>query len=104
MSKERDVLIRTTITAIALGAGLLYKVINKRLNSTGVTGSGHTTKLSYYEVLGVRRNASKQEIKAAYHNKVKMYHPDKVASMGPEFQELAEKKMREINEAYEQLK
>ena len=29
-----------------------------------------------------------------------MYHPDKVSSMGPEFNEIAERKSKEINRAY----
>jgi curved DNA-binding protein CbpA len=33
-----------------------------------------------------------------------MYHPDKVAGLAPEFQVLAEKRMKEINAAYELLK
>jgi DnaJ-domain-containing protein 1 len=33
-----------------------------------------------------------------------MYHPDKVAGLGHEFQELADKKMRELNAAYETLR
>jgi curved DNA-binding protein CbpA len=33
----------------------------------------------------------------------KLYHPDKVAFLAPEFRELAERKMKEINAAYQQL-
>jgi DnaJ-domain-containing protein 1 len=33
-----------------------------------------------------------------------MYHPDKVASLAPEFQALAEQRMKEINAAYSLLK
>jgi DnaJ-domain-containing protein 1 len=32
-----------------------------------------------------------------------MYHPDKVAGLGPEFGELAERRMKEINAAYAEL-
>jgi len=34
----------------------------------------------------------------------KKYHPDKVASLGDEFKELAERKFKDINEAYEFFK
>ncbi len=57
-----------------------------------------------YEILGVRRDASLDEIRAAYQQKVQQYHPDKVASMGPELRDVAERRTKEINAAYELLK
>ncbi|CCJ33111.1 MULTISPECIES: J domain-containing protein [Caloramator] len=54
-----------------------------------------------YEVLGVSRNASIDDIKKAYRELVKKYHPDKYQD-NP-LRELAEEKLREINEAYEFL-
>jgi DnaJ like chaperone protein len=56
------------------------------------------------KILGVSENASETEISAAYHRLAQMYHPDKVTGLGPEFQTLADKRMREINAAYEALK
>lgn len=54
-----------------------------------------------YEVLGLREGASEDEIKKAYREMVKKYHPDQYQS-NP-LSELAEEKLREINEAYEYL-
>lgn len=54
-----------------------------------------------YEVLGVNKNASMDEIKAAYKELVKKYHPDKYQN-NP-LSSLAEEKMQEINEAYDTL-
>lgn len=54
-----------------------------------------------YEVLGIKQGASETEIKAAYRNLVKKYHPDK--HQDNPLSELAEEKLREINEAYEML-
>ena len=59
---------------------------------------------SPYEVLGVNPGASQEEISAAYRRLVRQYHPDKVADLGPEFRELAEQRMKEINAAYQSLK
>ena len=54
-----------------------------------------------YEVLGVGRNASEDEIKSAYRNLAKKYHPDKYA--GTDLADLANEKMQEINEAYDTI-
>lgn len=54
-----------------------------------------------YEILGIKEGASQEEIKKAYHKQVKKYHPDK--HQDNPLYELAEEKLREINEAYEYL-
>ena len=54
-----------------------------------------------YEVLGVKRGATPDEIKKAYRNLVKQYHPDRYKD-NP-LSNLAEEKLREVNEAYEML-
>lgn len=54
-----------------------------------------------YEVLGVSENASDEEIKKAYKELVKKYHPDKYQN-NP-LADLAEEKLQEINEAYDIL-
>ena len=54
-----------------------------------------------YEVLGLNPNATDEEIKAAYHELVKKYHPDKYQD-NP-LAELAGEKLREVNEAYDTL-
>ncbi|MBI5507357.1 MAG: DnaJ domain-containing protein [Deltaproteobacteria bacterium] len=58
---------------------------------------------SPYEVLGVARTASTEEIRAAYQRLVRQYHPDKVAGMGPEIIAVAEARTKEINAAYDAL-
>ena len=52
----------------------------------------------------MRAGAGMDEISAAFRRAAQMYHPDKVATLGPEFRELAERRMKEINAAYEELK
>lgn len=56
-----------------------------------------------YEILGVPPQASQSEIRSAYRRLAGQYHPDKVAHLGKEFQELAEKRFKEIQNAYERL-
>ena len=52
------------------------------------------------EILKVTPDASHEEIQAAYRKAVQQYHPDKVAHLGDELQELAKKKFVQIQEAY----
>ncbi len=54
-----------------------------------------------YEVLGVSRGADQAEIKKAYRELVQKYHPDKYA--GNPLEDLAQEKMKEINEAYDAI-
>jgi hypothetical protein len=56
-----------------------------------------------YEVLGVARGASIDEIKNAYRKLANKYHPDKVDHLGDEFRVLAEQRFKEIQEAYQEL-
>jgi molecular chaperone DnaJ len=55
------------------------------------------TKRDYYEILGVDRGASPEEIKKAYRNLCLRYHPDRVP---PQQKKEAEEKFKEISEAY----
>ena len=57
-------------------------------------------KRDYYEVLGINRNASADEIKKAYRNLALKYHPDRVSA---DKKKEAEEKFKEISEAYEVL-
>ncbi|MDD4182921.1 MAG: molecular chaperone DnaJ [Candidatus Omnitrophica bacterium] len=56
-----------------------------------------STQRDYYEILGVKKTASVEDIKRAYRQLVMQYHPDRVA---PEKKKEAEEKFKELSEAY----
>ena len=70
----------------------------------GGTPAGEIGEDKYYAILGLSSGADFSEIKGAYRKLSMQYHPDKVAHLGEEFREVAEEKMKEINNAYEYLK
>jgi DnaJ-domain-containing protein 1 len=72
--------------------------------SEGRPGSeGVSTPKDPYRVLGVEPDASEEEVKRAYRKLAGKYHPDKVLHLGEEFRVLAEKRFKEIQEAYQRV-
>lgn len=60
-------------------------------------------KRDYYEVLGVSKNATPEELKKAYRKLALEHHPDRVAKLGDDVRRAAEKKFQEINAAKERI-
>ena len=58
---------------------------------------------SAYKILEIERSASVSEIKSAYREMVKKYHPDKLQHMDEAYRKGAEDKFRKVQEAYEQI-
>ena len=88
---------------------------NKKINEEKEKYSKNKTRNSYdnasdkknemnidyaFKILNISSNSSIDEVKTAYKQKIKEYHPDRVASLGKELQVLAEQKTQEINECY----
>ena len=66
-------------------------------------GDGEMTPEEARSILGVFETASREEIRAAFHEQMKKYHPDRVHNLGEEFRQIAEQKSKLINRAYEIL-
>ena len=64
------------------------------------TNSASSSQPSWYEVLKVPETATLEDIRSAYKILIAQYHPDKVATLGDEIKILAERKAKEINNAY----
>ena len=59
--------------------------------------------LDPYEVLGADHGEGFEEIRRRYKEKLLQYHPDRVLHLGREFQEIAERKTKEITEAFQKI-
>lgn len=90
--------------------------IGSRLNREEESNTSNANKQPYFgsgedtmpqerpwEILGVIEGASPTEIKRAYRARMKEYHPDLVANLGPDLRALAQQKTRDINNAYDVL-
>ena len=58
---------------------------------------------NYYDILGVKKDASKDDIRRTFKKLSVKYHPDKHINDSEEDKKKAEEKFKEINEAYETL-
>ncbi|MCP4630689.1 MAG: DnaJ domain-containing protein [bacterium] len=74
---------------------------NSRGHRTGASASMHWDP---YRILEIEKGASQEEIKHAFRQLAGKYHPDKVEYLGDEFKALAEKRFKDIQQAYEELK
>jgi hypothetical protein len=75
-------------------------------NASGDHGYGRDSPNQWdpYRILGIDRGASQEDVKHAFRQLAGKYHPDKVEHLGEEFRALAEKRFKEIQKAYDELK
>jgi len=57
-----------------------------------------------YAILGVAPSAGNDELEQAYRKRMSEYHPDRVASAAKEIRDMADRRAREINQAYDRIK
>ena len=107
----------TEIAVVVFGLIVGYWVVSKLFLGTPPAAAGpkaadepkaqeapsaaeDATGAPWHQVLGVSPLATMDEIRAAYKSLLGQYHPDKVATLGNDLRELAEKKSKEITGAY----
>jgi len=75
-------------------------------NAFGDHGYGRDSSNQWdpYRILDIDRGASQEDVKHAFRRLAGKYHPDKVEHLGEEFRALAEKRFKEIQKAYDELK
>ena len=98
-------------TALAQGIGAFRGLMRRGLEGSKAEHQTiknqflrKTPEFSPYKIFDLPESATKEEIKKKYRDLCKEHHPDKVIHLGPEFKEIAEQKMREINRAYDEFK
>ena len=57
-----------------------------------------------YDILGVAEGAKEEEIKAAFRERIKKFHPDRLTHLDDDFKKLARQKTQRLNAAYQLLK
>lgn len=98
----------TSVVCILVGYWVVGSFLHRAEPEKSETDSGpsqtndgaRSRELVWFEVLGVSAGATQEEIHAAYKKLISQYHPDKVASLGPDLRALAEEKSKLINSAY----
>ncbi len=82
----------------------VYREKITRKNERRYQAESNTSQIDFfYSVLGLEKNASLEEVKAAYRRLVKLTHPDRFAKESPEVQKQMSEKFREIQTAYESI-
>lgn len=71
--------------------------------NSGSTYRSHTLDEDY-KILGISPSASDDEVKKAYREMAKKYHPDRVAHLGDEMRKQAEAKFAKLSDAYDNIK
>lgn len=80
------------------------KTTGREKTQEGPRTSGPLTLDEAYRILGIRPDATFEEITRAYKEKIQKTHPDKVSHMSEELQEKAKELTMRLNEAYELIK
>jgi len=79
------------------------RLIQIKAQFLSYNSEGGKDDLYYLKKLGLTPGATKQQIKDAYKNMAKTFHPDKLVGVDSAIKKIAEEKFKEIKEAYENL-
>ena len=76
---------------------------NRKEQASSQTGRTFQESDNPYEVLGLKPDATPEQIQAAYRELAKKYHPDRLSHLGEDFAHLANEKFLAIQKAYDKL-
>ena len=113
LSQAENAILMQSCAMLHIPANLYSAMLRARQGGGGssysnrqqVLNQGQSVQQSY-AALGLKADASTQEIKRAYRKLISQYHPDKLVSQGlpDEMMEMSKKRVREINAAYDKIK
>jgi len=112
LSQAENAILMQSCAMLHIPANLFSAMLRARQGGGGSYGNrqqmprqGQSVQQSY-ATLGLKADASAQEIKRAYRKLISQYHPDKLVSQGlpDEMMEMSKKRVREINAAYDKIK
>lgn len=97
---------RPWLALIGLALGHLYDrgVFGPSAPDTRTDRPTSTPAPDPYAVLGISPEASNEEVEQAWRRRMQEYHPDRVANAAAELRELAERRAREANAAWETIR
>jgi DnaJ like chaperone protein len=113
LSQAEQAILMRSCTVLHIPANVFSAMLRARQSGGGSTYGGRQQAMPQgqslqqsYASLGIKAEASSQEIKRAYRKLVSQYHPDKLISQGlpEEMMEMSKKRVREINAAYDKIK
>lgn len=85
-------------------SGSGYSSYSGRSGHSGRSASSSSYSKDPYKVLGLTSSATDDEVRKAYRKMAMKYHPDRVADMSEQMQRNAAEQMKEINQAYDEIK
>jgi DnaJ like chaperone protein len=100
IAKADGSVVEVEVNAIKTIASYLYISLN---DFESIKAMFYEDSESAYKILEIEKNATNDEIKAAYRKMVKKYHPDKLQHLGEEHVKGAEEKFKQVQKAYEQI-
>lgn len=95
---------RVQFVLVGIALGHLYDLGLFSGQKSDPTVSSTPPVVDPYLTLGVDASASDGEVEQAYRRSMSEYHPDRVANAAKEIRDLAGRRAREINGAYEEIK
>lgn len=101
IAKADGMVIENEVTQIYTISG--YLGISSR-DFESIKAMFYDSKDNAYKILEITKDATVDDIKAAYRKMAKKYHPDRVIHLGPEHQKGAVEKFRQVQDAYEKLR
>ncbi len=83
---------------------IIYIVVTQFRNQKSFKKPVQEFNIDPYQILGISSSSTEDEIRTAFKEQTKKNHPDLVTHMAPDFQKLAEEKLKTINWAYQEIR